>query len=494
MDKIADEVINNSNASNHVYKMHDTLDVVCVNSTNNNNNNNEKMDDANQTTAAGNQKFTNSMRQDSTNSDFSPLTDSIQMNADERHMNSIEFRADDEYSLNDNQSNTSDEATDNNSTDNISFSEDIVENIIVLPNNFLSDDESTNSDDVVYAYRGFEPAQVNVDDVNADEETDYLEMDFEPDPASEIEQEPNQSIEPSCSHIANLPPPNAHNTISNTPNNETGASTLSDLNIERTGVHKNWLAPIEVRQDGIYKEANPLHQSHRGNRNGDITDNGSVNMHTANNNKLDINADSIEMESNKSLETKRNAIKLTETSIDGAYSAYYDNTVSLSTKKYTGTIPKTTSKFVYRPSKSKTSADFPIGCNGLRFESQASGSAHCSLDMWSTSSNQVHKRSKTSNQEKPTSSTSICDNLGDISVEADKCFVKRPNGTARSMSFPNEDLSNQRMPSATGCAVMCMPLRNEREMENDVEQPASVTFESTYCTVDTIVNALVSYE
>ncbi|XP_063700834.1 uncharacterized protein LOC134831112 [Culicoides brevitarsis] len=78
---------------------------------------------------------------------------------------------------------------------NSSENGELVEEIILLPNNFISDDElSSNSDDCVYAYRGghvnleqnlaLEPE--NIDD-GQDEETDFLEMDFDPEPNSEIE-------------------------------------------------------------------------------------------------------------------------------------------------------------------------------------------------------------------------------------------------------------------------------------------------------------------
>lgn len=509
MDKFADETtINNSNNSKHVYKMHDssayTLDVVCVNSSNNNNNhnnhnnnNNEKMDDANQTTTA-NQKFNNTstMHQDSIGSDFSPLTDSIQMNTDDRHNNSIELRADDEYSShNDNQSNASDEASDNNSTDNISFvSEDIVENIILLPNNFLSDDESTNSDDVVYAYRGadFEPIQVNAD-VNADEETDYLEMDFEPDPASEIEPEPNQSNEPGCSHMATAAPDfipqSVFNTMSNAMNNECGNSTLGNLNI---GVHKNWLAPIDVRMNGIYKGAETSPLSSQTNQSGNTHENNTdVNIHTANNNnKLEIDTDSNEKESNtnKSLASKVNTNTVLAMSNGDAHSLYYENTVSLSTKKYTGTIPKT-SKQHSRANKPKTISPDLANCNGSsRFEAHGSATAHCSLDLWSSLGNQTHKRWKIADKQKPVSS-SYCDNLGDFGIGADECYTKRATVGVRSMSFPNEDLVDQKMPTAVINAVMCAPPC----VENAVDQSVSVSFESTYCSIDTIVKALVSH-
>lgn len=518
MDKFADEAINSLNNTKHVYKMHDTinaytLDVVCMNSSNNNknnNNNNEKMDDANQVQTT-NQKFNTSMRQDSINSDFSTLTESIQMNADERHRNSIELRADDEYSINDNQSNASDDdASDNNSTDNISFvsEEDIVDNVILLPNNFLSDDESTNSDDVVYAYRGadFEPIQVGID-VNADDETDYLEMDFEPDPASEIEVEPNQSIEPNCSHMAGSSPnfntPNLFNNISNTLNNEPNHGQ-ADPNLERIGVHKNWLAPIEARLNGIYKEAAAAaiavvsSASNRTNRNENNQDNGIVNIHSANNNnKLEANADSMEMESNKSLATKENTNKFVIVRNGDENSPYYDNTVSLSNRKYTGTIPKT-NKIHIRPPRSKTAIpDFINVNNGnSRFESHVAGTSQSSaLELWPNQNSQTHKRWKISDREKPASSSSYCDNLGGLidasNNDTESEYNKRNVIAARSMSFPNDDLLDQRIPTTAINSIACSPVC-KRDIENDVDQSISVTFESTYCTIDTIIKALVS--
>lgn len=86
--------------------------------------------------------------------------------------------------------------TQNNS--GLSENGELVEEIILLPNNFISDDElSSNSDDCVYAYRGghinnVEANLVNLEPINLvddgqEEETDFLEMDFDPEPNSEIE-------------------------------------------------------------------------------------------------------------------------------------------------------------------------------------------------------------------------------------------------------------------------------------------------------------------
>lgn len=78
-----------------------------------------------------------------------------------------------------------------NSFENLSYiSEDenlgVIDDIILLPNNIYSEDEMSNSDDCIYAYRGvdFEPIRSSPEDEN-----DFLEMDFEPDPSSEIEQD-----------------------------------------------------------------------------------------------------------------------------------------------------------------------------------------------------------------------------------------------------------------------------------------------------------------
>lgn len=568
MDRLADDkqaISSDSNSSKHVYKMHDSSSSssnaypiqLCVNtsnnnnnnnkSNNNNNNNNEKMNDANQTLAmtaassvaavktptsvASNAKFTSSLRQDSINSDLSPLTESVQMMNDGSDGGGsgggggdLNVDAtDDEYSsVNDNQSNASSDeraSSDNNSTDNISFvSEDIVENIIVLPNNFLSeDDESTNSDDVVYAYRGADIGdRLNGignggDNLNADDETDFLEMDFEPDPASEIEAP--ERIEP----MLPLPPLNCITTAPLSGFNVSAKTlakqsdvTVPDRNMERTGVHKSWLAPIDVRHaNGIYA----TNENHAGRH--------FVNIHTAtnnNNNKSDVDgvnaaasqvtvagataaANSIEHESNKSLEIKKMmsnsllaAAAVAQKNDDlNLSSPYYDNTVSLSTKKYTGTIPKTINnsklQLLVRPTKTRA-AD----CNGARGESQ--GTTSCStppplplvglLDLRSTSSNQANKRWKITDrtvENPPLAST--CDSFDGVGGgDADCSHAKHPTAVVRSMSFPyaTNDSSYQRM-----IAIRCEPT----DADNDVGQPASVTFESTYCNIETIVKALV---
>lgn len=64
--------------------------------------------------------------------------------------------------------------------------EGLIEEIILLPNNLVLSDDESNSDDCIYAYRGVanspeQPAGCN------DDETDFLEMDFDPEPNSELE-------------------------------------------------------------------------------------------------------------------------------------------------------------------------------------------------------------------------------------------------------------------------------------------------------------------
>ncbi|XP_055592970.1 uncharacterized protein LOC129744474 [Uranotaenia lowii] len=81
---------------------------------------------------------------------------------------------------------------DNNSLGNLSYISEngLIEEIILLPNNIYSDDENGSaSDDCIYAYRGDDnvPALLEYRDQPADDETDFLEMDFDPEPSSELE-------------------------------------------------------------------------------------------------------------------------------------------------------------------------------------------------------------------------------------------------------------------------------------------------------------------
>uniref|UniRef100_A0A182IJ15 Uncharacterized protein n=1 Tax=Anopheles atroparvus TaxID=41427 RepID=A0A182IJ15_ANOAO len=86
--------------------------------------------------------------------------------------------------------------SDNNSIGNLSYISEngLIEEIILLPNNAYSDDDNAStSDDCIYAYRGGEPggaAGLLLElrgDQPPDDETDFLEMDFDPEPSSEME-------------------------------------------------------------------------------------------------------------------------------------------------------------------------------------------------------------------------------------------------------------------------------------------------------------------
>lgn len=77
------------------------------------------------------------------------------------------------------------------STESLPFhNEGLIEEIYLLPNNVISDDEaSSQSDNCVYAYRGANAGSPELPQQApcADDETDFLEMDFEPEPNSEVE-------------------------------------------------------------------------------------------------------------------------------------------------------------------------------------------------------------------------------------------------------------------------------------------------------------------
>uniref|UniRef100_A0A182P8Q2 Uncharacterized protein n=1 Tax=Anopheles epiroticus TaxID=199890 RepID=A0A182P8Q2_9DIPT len=86
--------------------------------------------------------------------------------------------------------------SDNNSLGNLSYASEngLIEEIILLPHNGYSDDDNAStSDDCIYAYRGGEPAGAAGQlldlqgDLPPDDETDFLEMDFDPEPSSEME-------------------------------------------------------------------------------------------------------------------------------------------------------------------------------------------------------------------------------------------------------------------------------------------------------------------
>lgn len=496
----------------HVYTMHDgnafTIDVVALNNSsnnnnNNNNNNNEKMDDANQMTNETKMLTRNNlMRKESINGDRS--SDVLQpLNSDDAFGQQNEQLVDLSYLRNDNQSNASD-VSDNNSTDNISFVSDDSDQRL----NHLSDDDSSNSDDVVYAYRGanFEPVNVNADD-----ETDYLEMDFEPDPASEIEQENQQNESPN--HVgAAVTPHFDQAAIFETPsylhNNESHFNASVD-NFNCSG--SEWLATHEIRINGIdIKNAKPT--------NGIKADRFSNSPNSKNDFRMEnnnaLNWQSNKQGNNKSIENTENKSKATTSTVSiesGQQNAYYDKTVSLSITKYTGTIPKT-SRCNSRAVKTKPTAAIANENDPKQFNYEPQPScSHQSEpngmifnNSWSANNN---KRWKINDEAQSTSPLN-CDNA--TASTSSHSNAKHVTSGMCFMSFPTarEDMTNQRNDcrsnepkSINECLRPTLTLSNNNifygprgEFVNYDENidSTSVTFRSSYCSLDAITNALVS--
>lgn len=141
--------------------------------------------------------------------DEMPAGDATKQEANDRE-NGV--KAKDNDTATDDDNNNDDKDNNENSFENLSYiSEDenlgVIDDIVLLPNNLYSEDEMSNSDDCIYAYRGvdFEPIRSSPEDEN-----DFLEMDFEPDPSSEIEQDSrsirqNDGSENSVARNSNLP-------------------------------------------------------------------------------------------------------------------------------------------------------------------------------------------------------------------------------------------------------------------------------------------------
>lgn len=231
-----------------------------------------------------------------------------------------------------------DEPSDNNSTDNLSFNSDdgnmgLIDDIILLPNNIISEDElSTNSDDCVYAYRGadFDPIPVNAEDEN-----DFLEMDFEPDPASEIEQDNNLLLNNGLNVVNSFQHATA-SAINDIDAMDFGLGIKNNAHIMDNSLYGDSI-PLNNRND--YSESptnNPLNQR---------IDKASA-ADNCNNNKSHCTDDYSRKFNGKgagpstsNCDGGSNGIKNCAST---AQLSYYDNiVVSLSTKKYTGTIPKT---------------------------------------------------------------------------------------------------------------------------------------------------------
>lgn len=112
------------------------------------------------------------------------LDSEIVKNSTEVLITSLKFEDD-----TDEDSNCSNPST---STDNLSFisESDLINDIVVIQNLISEDEVSINSNDCVYAYRGRDAdpmANEMQSRFDPEDETDFLEMDFDPDPASEVE-------------------------------------------------------------------------------------------------------------------------------------------------------------------------------------------------------------------------------------------------------------------------------------------------------------------
>lgn len=444
MDGLSDD----ANEPKHVYRLHDkqnsfAVALMCTDAHNiiNNNNNNVKMDEDNKTE---NVIEPNGRIELPLPRGQPTVAAAIQCRNDENA----------EHSDNDNQSNGSDDNSDNNSTDNISFvSDDLVDNIIILPGNFLSDDEqSTNSDDCVYAYRGgggdggFEPIADDAD--NADDETDYLEMDFEPDPVSEMEREADFR----ASAAANFGSPNA----ASLPASSESSSAVLQPDVRHS------------RSEAIKRPAEQL-----------ALDSPTVSLQ-GNDSATRCCCDTADCECSRMRpSTSSDNVPLAETS-----------------SKYTGTIPKTLSRYQYRAQRAKPSTS----------------TASCSSESGHVTANQNGSAKRCENRQ-PSSSDGQAIFSGDIGRN-----FKREHpmaSTSRSMSFPGESFLNRtdsnvsepscdygdnqggdvHRPKRTLRSNSCLAINDlvERNRSSADDQAYSVSFFSYECSVESLLVALVRW-
>lgn len=261
----------------------------------------------------------------------------------------------------DNDDTDADDVSDNNSTDNLSFNSDdddvgdaefmggdLIEDNVFLPNNLISEDDelSTNSDDCVYAYRGVDMDAdqfANPPNPNVEDENDFLEMDFEPDPSSELEQDNNVVAINGHLNAGSI----GLNRLSpyDVPIGGNDADTLMDYNVS---------LPINVVQNHAFG-----HNSSGGGGSGGVdhmapaTTSGIVGSNevtaaiaTASNQRRNNEFDNKSaykgpLEHGEKAMRRKFDCSQPSSSSSASSASYYDNTVSLSTTKYTGTIPKT---------------------------------------------------------------------------------------------------------------------------------------------------------
>lgn len=350
-----------------------------------------------------------------------------------------------------------DEKSHNNSTDNLSFiSEDgnngIIGDIILLPNNLLSEDElSTNSDDCVYAYRGvdFEPIRVSPEDEN-----DFLEMDFEPDPASEIEQDNILLNYSNNCHNPTSPTIYEHSNMDN--NKSIPNLHTENMSSELKSQTKLIAEKLEQSQNNKDKKQENVPINVAGNESNknkcsdlNIASSSSCDKLNCRIKNEEITNSAIEQNVGDMLSSSNQISEDKENSTNGILlsSISYDTNLKLSTKKYTGTIPKTNRFYLnMRSSRLKTAA---FGTSTLvpsndKCNECPESNRTSAYDLWpDNDNNHTSKRWKiTENLITAKISYNNSKQLHNpcVSDFTIKSFQRTSNNTKRSMSFPFEEV------------------------------------------------------
>lgn len=218
--------------------------------------------------------------------------------------------------------------SENNSTGNLSFLSDdgnhgIIGDIILMSEKDICErgmqSEDDSSDDCVYAYRGvdYEPIEVKPEDEN-----DFLEMDFEPDPASEFEQE----------NLGQM----------NNGSIEIGEAAVFDHSNSTVEIHEN-VASALAMENGL------LPVEHLADSNG--LANGRNALVKESNGVVDANTEPAQATSE--LENKKNNAQANSPN-ESPNGPTITAGAQIQSKRYTGTIPKTRTQTSLRSFRSKT--------------------------------------------------------------------------------------------------------------------------------------------
>lgn len=387
-----------------------------------------------------------------------------------------------------------DDHTEGNSTDNLSFLSDdenhgLIGDIILLTENDIgervmqSDDDS--SDDCVYAYRGieFEPVEVKPEDEN-----DFLEMDFEPDPASEVEQD-NMSQQ---------------------------RDGIGDIIQVSAFEHSNQADLVSDAASILTKEKFSLARKEPGNSGAARSENGFASGKSESAATADLKL------ARSGFENKENSVR---TNGKDAQSSPTD-TPNLS-KKYTGTIPKTRPYANHRTFRAKSSSGMAIAgkmANHADFE-PPNRSPSLAFSPWSER-NHLNKRWKIADELKDPSllTPRIGRDLLEVQTSSEYFGKLSPTTSAashtkRSMSFSFEQSGhrkerNQEFSGAStshGVSLHAshsqsyLPLEGCKSSETETdsvfdegavklsdESATSAVIYSKDCTEDSICEALVS--